>query len=134
MRVSGVNTPVLAGHARSDSGSVTAELALALPVVLIVLALCVATLSIGSAQGQLWDVAGQSARAFARGDSASQVAQRANQLVPGSTVTREVVGPDLVCARVRLALSSVLSRFLSEPLNVRSCTLSESVTTRTAPA
>lgn len=79
---------------RRDRGSVTAELAVALPAVGLVLAICVSGLRLASDQVRLQDAAGIAARALARGDP-----------VPGGVEVATVERRDgLVCVAVRSAM------------------------------
>jgi len=88
---------------RRDAGSVTAELAVALPAVALVLAACVWGLQLASAHVRLQDAAGLAARAAARGDDvAGAIASGA--ALPGLTVREERDG-DLVCARLSATLA-----------------------------
>ncbi len=56
-----------------ETGSITAEFAAVVPAVLLVLAMSLAALQLGSAQLRLQDAAAVTARALARGDSAPGV-------------------------------------------------------------
>ena len=75
-----------------DAGSVTAEFALALPLVVMVLAFCLTGLQIAGLQVRLQDAAATAARAAARGDS-TDIAAR---LTPSATVSQWTDGA-LVC-------------------------------------
>jgi hypothetical protein len=77
----------------SDRGSVTAELAVALPAVAVVLACCLGGLQVAGTQLRLQDAAALAARALARGDPPSS----AVALVAGVSLSRSDRG-DLVCA------------------------------------
>jgi hypothetical protein len=78
---------------RRDLGMVTAELAVALPAVVLVLAICLAGVSAGIDQIRCVDAARLGARAAARGDTAG--ASRAAALTaapPGAVVTIAAAG------------------------------------------
>lgn len=68
--------------AGSDRGSATAELAVALPAVVLVLAACVGALQLAAVQVRLQDAAALAARAAARGDPVPGAA--AGMGAPGS--------------------------------------------------
>lgn len=67
---------------RRDVGMVTAELAVAIPVVVLVLAFCAAGISAGIDQIRCIDAARAAARSAARGDSASVSHQLALRAAP----------------------------------------------------
>ena len=68
---------------RDDAGTVTAELAAALPVLVLVLAVALTAVGMAAARVRLQDVAREAARLAARGDVAA--ARRiAQQVAPGS--------------------------------------------------
>lgn len=71
---------------RDERGAVTAELALALPLLLSLTWGLVWLLSLGEAQLRVTDAAREAARAAARGDAVSSCVARAQQVAPGSTV------------------------------------------------
>ncbi len=74
--------------ARPERGAVTAELALALPVLVAVTTGLVWLLAVGAAQVRVVDAARETARGVARGDSAAEAVARGEQVAPGgSTVT-----------------------------------------------
>lgn len=109
---------------RGEQGSISAEFALVMPAVLVLLALCLGVLAAGTTRGRLWDVAGQSARSFARGDPEESVAAQARTLLPGVAVS--LAGQEnLVCATAGIPVSGVVGHFLPLQLEARVCTLRE---------
>ena len=88
-----------------DRGSVTAETALALPVLMVVLAAAVWVLAAVGAQLRCVDAASVAARAAARGESSAQVSELARRSGPdGAVVAVETRGEQLhvtVSAQVR---------------------------------
>jgi len=73
---------------RTDHGMVTVEAAVALPALLLVLALAVGVISTVGAQLRLVDAARQAARLAARGEPADVVAEVGERAGPrGTTVT-----------------------------------------------
>jgi hypothetical protein len=98
---------------------VTAELAVALPAVVLVLAACLGGLRLGAERLQATDAAALVARAAARGDrSAGASAARGD----GGPVVHVVRSGDLVCATVRRE-SRILG--LAVPVTARVCALDE---------
>ncbi len=102
-----------------DRGSTTAEVAVALPAVVVVLAACLGGLGLASAQLRAQDAAADAARLLGRGEPEVAAEQLVTRSVPGGelVVTRP---DDLVCATVR-----VVQRVLLVPLRVAgsSCAL-----------
>lgn len=113
-----------ASPSASERGSISAEFAIVMPAVLMLLALCLGVLAAGTTRGRLWDVASQSARSFARGDPAESVSAQARTLLPGVAVS--LAGQDeLVCATAVIPVAGVVGRFLPLRLEARVCTLRE---------
>ena len=71
---------------RDQRGAVTAELALAIPLLLSLTWALVWLLSVGEAQLRVVDAAREAARAAARGEAVPACVARAQQVAPGSTV------------------------------------------------
>lgn len=92
----------LAGPERDERGAATAELAMALPLLIAVTIGLVWLLAVGSAQVRAVDAARETARAVARGDDISAAVGRGRQVAPpgsrvsvrddGDQVTAVVVG------------------------------------------
>ena len=66
----------------SECGAVTAELALAVPLLLAITLGLVWLLTLGTAQVRMVDATREAARALARGDSADEALERARQVAP----------------------------------------------------
>mgnify|MGYP000901264253 FL=1 len=79
-----------------DRGSVTAEFAVALPAVVLLLALCLTGMQAVGQQLRLADATAHAARSLARGESADVAAARAAREVPGASITQSADG-DLTC-------------------------------------
>jgi len=79
-----------------DRGSVTAEFAVALPAVILVLAACLTGMQAVGQQLRLADATAHAARSLARGESADVAAARAAREVPGASITQSADG-DLTC-------------------------------------
>lgn len=104
---------------RDDRGSVTAEFAVVLPAVVLVLALGAGVLSACGRQVRLQDAAADAARLIARGDSADRARAVVARAVDGATV--EIVHrDDLVCAE---ASASAGVPLVAVALQASSCAL-----------
>ena len=102
-----------------DRGSVTAEIAVALPAVIVVLAACLGGLGLASAQLRAQDSAADAARLLGRGDAVAAAEQLVARSIPGARL--EVSRPaGLVCTSV-----VVEQRLLLVPVRVAgsSCAL-----------
>ena len=74
--------------ARGDTGAVTAELALGLPLLLALTAGLVWMLSLGAAQVRVVDASREAARAVARGDDQAAAIRVAERIAPEGAVVR----------------------------------------------
>jgi Flp pilus assembly protein TadG len=84
---------------RDDSGAATAELAMALPLLLAVTVGLVWLLSVAAAQLRVVDAARESARAAARGDSTEEAVARGLEVAPpGSSITLTIGGGRVTAA------------------------------------
>lgn len=106
--------------ASGERGSVTAELAVALPAVVLVLACCLSAVQVAGQQLQVQDAAAQAARALARGGDA----RIASRIVPGST-TEQYARGDLVCATVSVPATALVGTLASITLTAHSCALGD---------
>lgn len=107
------------GHGTPDRGAVTAELAVGLPVVVLVLGACLGGLGVATTQLRAHDAAADAARLLGRGEPLASAERVIERTVPGGRLA--VSRPDeLVCASV-----AVEQRLLLVPLTVtgRSCAL-----------
>jgi hypothetical protein len=95
---------------------VTAELAAAMPAVIVVLSLCAGTLQTLTQRVLLTDSAAQAARALARGEDVP-----AGVAPPGAVLTEERPG-ELVCVSLRLPAGGALAA-LGIPVSGRGCAL-----------
>ena len=94
---------------------VTAETAVVLPVLLMVLAAAVAAMTVVGAQLRCVDAAREGARAAARGDSATRVTALADRAAPdGAVITVESTADD-----VAVTVSALVSPLGPVPLSVR---------------
>ncbi|KQV26209.1 MULTISPECIES: TadE family type IV pilus minor pilin [unclassified Microcella] len=104
---------------RRDRGAVTAEVAIALPAVVLVLVASIHGLTAATTLMRAQDAAADAARSVARGESAAAAAGQVVGALPGGRLRTELSG-DLVCATV-----VVRPRILGVPiaLDARSCAL-----------
>lgn len=84
-------------NGRADRGSVTAEFAVALPAIVLVVALGAATLAACGRQVRLQDAAADAARLVARGEAVGRAQEVVASAVAGAAVAVAYRG-DLVCA------------------------------------
>jgi hypothetical protein len=111
-----------AERSRNERGSVAAEFAVAMPAVLLVLAVALGGVQVAGLQLQAQDAAADAARSYARGETTGLVAGRLQRQVPGARVVRTARG-DLVCARVEVTPSGPIARLGVTAVGV-SCALS----------
>jgi len=103
-----------------DAGSAAAELAVALPAVLLALVLGVGALSAAAQQVALQDSAADAARLLARGESAARAAGVIGAAVDGARMSTRTAG-DLICASA--AAEFRVGRLITVPLRADSCAL-----------
>ncbi|MBO0979943.1 TadE family type IV pilus minor pilin [Microbacterium sp. SD291] len=109
-------------RARGDGerGSVAAELALALPAVLLALLLGAGALGAAARQVSLQDAAADAARLLGRGEGAGAAAQAVSAAVPGADMSSG--GSDgMVCVTARAEVS--IGSLMRIPLQASSCAL-----------
>lgn len=111
------------GHPR-DRGSATVELAIALPVVVALLSGVLAGIQYGIATGRAQSLAGQTARALARGDDTEAVIARSHAALPGSVVQRYTLQKGMVCVQV-LVSPGPLARVIDPWARGNACALGE---------
>lgn len=103
-----------------DRGSVAAELALALPAVVLVIALGAGCLGAAARQVALQDAAADAARLLGRGEDAGRAAGAVSSAAPGATMSSTVSG-DVVCVSTHDEVA--VGAFVSIPLRASSCAL-----------
>lgn len=109
------------GEARrgsDDRGSVSAEFAIALPAVALVLACCLSGLQLAAQQVRLQDAAALTARSAARGEGLGVAAR----LAPAAAVSHWREG-DLECVRLTVRSVSPAGTLLGIELTARGCAL-----------
>lgn len=87
---------------RDDRGSVTAEFAVVLPAVVLVLVLGAAVLGACGRQVRLQDAAADAARLVARGEADGRAVGAVADAVPGATTSIDRRG-DLVCVQASVS-------------------------------
>lgn len=85
-----------------ERGSVTAEFAVLMPALLLVLALCLGAVQVLGQQVRLTDAAADAARAASRGDDTARVAALVARAVPGASLVLATRG-EFVCAELSKA-------------------------------
>lgn len=105
--------------ALAERGTVTAEIAVAVPSVIIVLAACLGGIAASAAQLRAHDAAADAARMLARGESADLARGQVEASVAGSALDVRVES-DLVCATVT-ARPRILG--IAVTVSARSCAL-----------
>ena len=106
----------------NERGSVTAEFALALPAVALVLVCCLSGVQLAGLQVRLQDAAAASARSLARDESPGTVAATASALVASAQLS-SYQRDNLVCATVRAPARNALLGLLPITLSASSCAL-----------
>jgi Flp pilus assembly protein TadG len=107
----------------TERGSITAEFAVVLPAVLLVLILCVGAASISVQRVEAQSAASAAARILARGDDAGAAAGAVRRLAPGARMMTARDG-DFVCVSVTSTARFVAVRAAGVRLTGRACALS----------
>jgi Flp pilus assembly protein TadG len=94
-------------RARGDAGTVTAELAVCLPVLVLLLAVALSAVSIAGARVRAADAAREGARAVARGDPGT-AARLVARLLPSARFSTATGGTE-VTATVQLSVHPLAS-------------------------
>ncbi len=97
-------------------GSVTAELAVALPALTALLALLMLVALIGVTQLRVEESARSAARSLARGDSAASAVSAAHQIAGGGAAVTITGAGGYIRAEVSVRISGPLSGFVRWPL------------------
>ncbi|MEV8250446.1 TadE family type IV pilus minor pilin [Microbacterium sp. NPDC076768] len=112
---------MLTGASRAeDQGSVSAELAVALPVVVLTLLLGVGALGAASRQVVLQDASADAARLLGRGEDQGAAARVVRTAEPGASVSASRSG-GLVCVTTSIEVS--VGGLIRLPLRASSCAL-----------
>lgn len=104
----------------TEGGSVAAELAVALPAVVLTLALGVGALGAAARQVALQDAAADAARVLGRGESDDAAARIVREAVPGAGLSASR-GDDLVCVMTKV--DAEIGGLIRLSLRARSCAL-----------
>lgn len=92
------SVPTTPHNSPAEEGFITAEFAVALPAVTVVLALCLGAASTGVAQLKVEESARTAARAAARGDSEAQIRSAVSRIDPAQSVQISVSSDSAVDA------------------------------------
>nr|WP_201471375.1 TadE family type IV pilus minor pilin [Microbacterium hydrocarbonoxydans] len=103
-----------------ERGSVAAELALALPAVVLTLLLGAGALGAAARQVALQDVAADAARLLGRGEDPGRAESAVTAAVPGASMSSGPSG-DLICVTARADVS--IGTVVRVPLHATSCAL-----------
>lgn len=103
-----------------ERGSVAAELALALPAVVLALLLGAGALGAASRQVALQDAVADGARLLGRGEGTGAAAAAVDRAVPGASVSSSG-SDDLVCVTASVEVS--FGALIRVPLRASSCAL-----------
>jgi TadE-like protein len=114
--------PAAGRRRRSEAGSVTAEFAVGLPAVVVVLALCLGGIQTVGQQLRLLDAAADAARLLARGDGADAARDHASRAVGVVSFTAEAEG-DFRCVHLSATATFLPARALGVPVSATSCAL-----------
>ncbi|CAN5410822.1 hypothetical protein BH09ACT1_BH09ACT1_08980 [soil metagenome] len=114
------------GRPRADGGgsrgSITAEFAVVIPAVVVILAACLGGVRLMGVQLQLQDAAAAGARSLGRGEALDAATAQAHSAVGGSSVTSVTRG-SLVCVTAAAANHGGLLGFI--PVTATSCSLAD---------
>lgn len=102
-----------------DVGSVTAEFAVTIPAVILLLVCCLSGLQVAGQQLRLQDAASAAARSLARGDSAAATAAK---FWPGVNVFERGDG-DLECITLTARSTAAVSTLVGFTLSASACAL-----------
>jgi len=97
-----------------DDGMVTAETAVVLPVLVLVLAATVAAVTVVGAQLRCVDAAREGARAAARGEEVAAVTELVGRAAPAGAVTSVTTGPE----EVRVTVTARIAPLGPVPLRI----------------
>jgi Flp pilus assembly protein TadG len=107
---------------RAETGSVTAEFAVGLPAVVVVLALCLGGIQTVGQQLRLMDAAADAARLLARGDGLDAARDHVATAVGAVSLATEADG-DFRCVQLSATPAFLPARALGVPVSATSCSL-----------
>jgi hypothetical protein len=107
-------------RSNSDLGSVTAEFAVALPAIVLVLAFAIGAIGLGGEQLRLQGAAFEAARMLGRGDSGALA--RVRSVFPAATLSTYASG-ESICAQARV--TAALGVLTGISLSATSCALND---------
>jgi Flp pilus assembly protein TadG len=106
----------------AETGSVTAEFAMVLPAVVLVLAMCLGAVQVTGQQVRMTDAAASAARSLARGDGHGPATAIARQAAGSVTLASESRG-QFVCAHLSAPSEFLPFAAAGLQLEVSSCAL-----------
>jgi Flp pilus assembly protein TadG len=109
-------------YGEAERGSVTAEFAVLVPGVLLVLACCLAAVQVVGQQVRLTDAAADGARSLARGDDSGSAHARVQHSVGAASISDQHSG-DYVCIAVSQPASFAPAALAGVTLTAHSCAL-----------
>lgn len=101
---------------------VTAEFAVAVPAVVLVLAMGLSAVQVGVLQLRAADAAADGARSLGRGDDPGTAAARVARVLPGASMSSGSDG-DLVCVEVEAGAGAGVAALV--PVSARSCAMDD---------
>lgn len=104
----------------AEHGTITAEFAVVVPAVVLVLAMGLSALQVGVLQLRAADAAADGARSLGRGDDAGTAAARVARVLPGASLSSSSDG-DLVCVQVDAAAGSGIAALV--PVSASACAM-----------
>ncbi|HXH33644.1 MAG TPA: TadE family type IV pilus minor pilin [Plantibacter sp.] len=99
---------------------ITAEFAVVVPAVVLVLAMGLSALQVGVIQLRAADAAADGARSLGRGDGHGTAAARVARVLPGATMSSGSDG-DLVCVQVEATAGAGIAAWI--PVSASSCAM-----------
>jgi len=112
-------------RSRGDGGAVTAEAALVLPAMVLVVLAALGLAAAGAQRVACTDAAGTAARALVRGDGVARATALALAAAPGASVRTESLGDEVVVVVRRRLLGPGLLRGLPLTVEARAVGLAE---------
>jgi Flp pilus assembly protein TadG len=107
---------------RHDIGSVTAEFAMAVPVVVLVLACSLGAIQVASQQVRLTDAAADAARTLARGDPPGVAVDRVHRVASSAAMSMSTSG-DFVCVQLSAPAGFGLAALAGVRVRASGCAL-----------
>lgn len=104
---------------KSTTGSVTAEFAVILPTIVLVLAMLINVIAVGIHQSKLHQAAGVAARQLARGETTSTITSSVTHMTTAATTTRTSVSDQWATVELSSPIPGPLGLFPSIELTAK---------------